>query len=177
MKKVVAFDIGCRNFAFAQVRYDTLPEDKSIVFGDVIFVDVHDFSGASNIFRELICHLDRHRLLWEDSGVILVEQQLNAHNIHASRIACHVVAYFYNRYPDLRVIEYPSIYKTRYLGADRTLDHKGRKRFAVETVLSHYKGVDPVVYDWIMSLRKQDDVADCILMCATFPASPFFTSV
>lgn len=171
--KVVAFDIGCRNFAFAQVRYENIRQ-KEVVFGDVAFVNVHDFSGAVNIFRELIRHLDGHTRLWEESSVILIEQQLNAHNIHASRIACHVAAYFYNRYPGLRVIEYPSIYKTRYLGADRTLDHRGRKRFAVDTVLSHYKEVDPVAYDWMTSLRKLDDVADCILMCATFPASPFF---
>jgi len=171
--RVVAFDMGIKNFAFAQVDIDSGEE-----WGNVRCVDVHDFSGdGRNIHRMLIVHLDRYEHLWRTTDVVLIEQQLNRHNIQAARLACHVAAYFFHRFPLLPVHDYPNTYKTRFLKAPRTLDHPGRKRFAVDAVLNHYQETDPVLHDWLSSgFKKLDDVADCILMANTFPRSPFFSS-
>jgi len=174
--RVVAFDMGRKNFAFACVD---LPSERlhenTVIFGQVIYLETHDLTrDGDDIFRSLIEYLNQHRRLWECADVILVEQQMNALNIHAARLACHVVAYFYNRFPDLPVYEYSASYKTRFLGAKPSLTHRGRKLFAIKTVLDHYAEHDPVAHDWISNLSKKDDVADCILMCATFPISKAF---
>lgn len=163
--RVAAFDMGIKNFAFAQVEIDS---------GYVCWVDVHDFRDEGrNIHRALIVHLDRYQHLWQKTDVVLIEQQLNRHNIQASRLACHVAAYFFHRFPSMVVHDYPNVYKTRYLHAPRTLDHAGRKKFAVEAVLTRYQGIDPVLHDWLLSgFSKLDDVADCILMALTFSSSP-----
>lgn len=172
MTVVVAFDMGVKNFAFAQMEIPSDHHDGAPCFGHVLSIDSYNLSAdGGNIFRELISYLDRHSEKWEQTDIVLIEQQMNMLNIHASRLACHVAAYFYHRFPSLYVADYPSTYKTRCLDADKRLNHKGRKQFAIDTILSHYKEKDPVLFDWIFSLRKRDDVADCVLMCATFPLS------
>jgi len=168
--RVVAFDMGIRNFAFA-----IMDIDEANGWGYVRYIDTHDLMGdGGDIHRMLIVYLDRYFEWWRTTDVVLIEQQLKLHNFQAARLACHVAAYFYHRLPSLPVHDYPSTYKTRYFGAIRSLDHKGRKRFAVDTVLVHYKDSDPVLCEWLSSFPKKDDIADCILMAATFHASPFF---
>lgn len=175
MTVVVAFDMGVKNFAFAQMEISNHHHDGEPCFGHVLSIDSYNLSAdGGNIFRELISYLDSHSEKWEMTDVVLIEQQMNMLNISASRLACHVAAYFYHRFPSLYVSEYPSTIKTQCLGADKRLNHKGRKKFAIDTILSHYKETDPVLIDWISSLRKRDDVADCILMCATFPLSKIY---
>lgn len=160
--RVAAFDMGVRHFGFIVMDLED---------GYVRMLDLHDFSSSADVYRDLIHHLHRFDRYWEEVSVVLVEQQMNRHNVQATRMACHVMAFFYHCFPGMRVIEYPSIYKTRLLGG-KHLDYKGRKVFAVRTVTTMYEQ-DPVLLDWMDALPKNDDIADCILMCRTFPMSPF----
>ena len=178
-------DMGMKNFAMAQMEIDEEEEereDKQIRWGNVRFIDVHDLSlDGGESMRSLIVYMDEQRKVWEGTDVVLIEQQLNRHNVIATRLACHTAAYFYHRYPDLMVMEYPATYKTRYLDAPRSLDHKGRKKFAIDTVLTHYReeDPDPVLMDWLAccEAKKLDDICDCILMCATMPCSPLYGKI
>lgn len=160
---VAAFDMGMRNFAFAVLDVD----------GDrILALDVHDL--GADPFRGLIDYLGRHDVLWEKTDVILIEQQLLRANVQASKLACHVHAYFLHRHPTKPVIDYPSSYKTRLTGLTGPTTHRQRKQHAVQLVLDHYKESDPVAFDWLSSFTKKDDVCDCVLMCTTLTSTPLF---
>lgn len=168
--RVVAFDMGRRNFAFAEM--EVAPKTD----GQIHMFDVHDFGPSLSpmeLFRMLIVHLDRFENVWDRAQIILIEQQLSALNVQANRLACHVAAYFFHKYPHLPVYEYHASYKTKLLGEQKK-KHRERKQFAIQKVGELFKEKDPVAWDWLSSLKKKDDVADCILMCFTFPLSPLF---
>lgn len=174
--RVISFDMGKRNFAFAEVEISENCTQK----GNVIFFNVHDFGTCISplqLFRDLIPHLDSFKKIWERAEIILIEQQLSSLNIQASRLACHVAAYFFHKYPHLPVFDYPNSYKTKLLGEIQKTNHRERKQFAIRKVSEWFEESDPVVWDWIQTLPKKDDVADCILMCITFPMSPFYKKV
>jgi hypothetical protein len=163
--RIAAFDMGIKNFAF--VVMDT--EDDY-----VRWLDLSDLSHSADIYRNLIHHLNSFNRHWRDVDTVLIEQQMNRHNIGAARLACHVMAFFYHCHPHVRVIEYPSSYKTRYTQGGNHLEYRARKSFAVAQVMNAYEDKDPVLIDWILSLSKKDDIADCILMGITFPRSPLW---
>lgn len=160
---VAAFDMGVRNFAFAVLDVGT---------GNVLALDAHDL--GEDCFRNLIAYLARHDALWSKTDVLLIEQQLLRSNIQASKLSCHVHAYFLHRHPTKPVFHYPATYKTRYTGLVGTTSHRQRKQHAVRVVLDHYGQTDPVVSDWVSSFDKKDDICDCLLMCSTFTQSPLY---
>lgn len=166
--RVVAFDIGIKNFAFAVMD---LKEDKEGVWGDVVALHVQDLSGDPP--RHLIHFMKSFQSLWEQVDLVLIEQQLYRMNIKAAQLSCHLQAYFYHCHPDKPVYEYPSSYKTKHTQCPLSSStHRQRKEYAVRLVLDHYRDVDPVAYDWVLSFPKKDDVCDCILMCNTLLVSP-----
>lgn len=162
--KIVAFDIGIKNFAFAVLEND-----------NIVSMDVHDLYHCSqDIYQSLICYLKTYNYLWKQVDVVLIEQQLNRMNIKATKLACHVYAYFLHCHPQKPIYEYPSIYKTKYTSFPlHTSTHKQRKKYAIQLVLHKYQD-DPVFLDWISLFPKKDDVCDCILMCNTFQSSPLY---
>lgn len=172
MINIVAFDIGIKNFAFASTIITPIED-----WGYVQNIGINDLTSGEykNIYKNLVSYLNNFITLWENTDIFLIEQQLNMMNIQATKIACHVYAYFIHFFPSKIIYEYPSTYKTKYFAFFSPL-HRDRKRFAIATVLEHYKENDPVLYDWIKNLPKQDDVCDCILMCITFSKSPLFKS-
>lgn len=172
--RIVAFDMGRRNFAFAEMI-----QSPNETWGNVVFFDTHDFNNEkpSVMFRNLISYLNQFRNIWENVEIVLIEQQLSSLNIQAARLACHVAAYFYHCYPGVKVFDYPAVYKTKLLGEQKKTTHRERKQFAIQKVWDHYSYADPVLWEWINTLKKKDDVADCILMCATFPLSPFYKEI
>jgi hypothetical protein len=161
--RVVAFDIGLKNFAFA-----VMDDGQHLVS-----MDVHDLRGQ-DLYYNLVCYLKQYTYLWNKVDVVLIEQQLNRMNIQATKLACHVHAYFLHCHPSIPVLEYPSLYKTKYtcFPLDHST-HRQRKQYAIQQVLEQYQQ-DPVFLDWISNFPKKDDVCDCILMCRTFPSTPLY---
>lgn len=169
--RVVAMDMGIKNFAFVQMENEMVENED---WGHVRWLDVRDLGGdRDEIYRALIRHLDQFRWIWETTDVVLIEQQLSRDNVAATRLASHTAAYFYHQFPRVPVMEYSAQHKTRLLGADRGLSYRQRKDFAVRMVMEHYREKDPVLCDWLEGLSKKDDVADCILMAATLRSSGF----
>jgi hypothetical protein len=165
---VVAFDIGTKNFAFAVV------DIRGEGWGDVMSIDVHDLRDG-HLYKNLITYMKKHDHLWRKANVILIEQQLNRMNIQATKLACHLYAYFLHRHPTLPVYEYPSLYKTKYTDCPlQSSTHKQRKEYAIQLVLDYYQEKDPVFFQWISSFKKKDDICDTVLMCNTFVKSPLF---
>lgn len=166
---VAAFDIGIKNFAFAVLDIHT--KEK---WGDVLHIDVHDLREG-NIYKNLIAYMKTYDHFWEKVDVVLIEQQLNRMNIQATKLACHLHAYFLHRHPTKPIFEYPSIYKTKYTDFPlQSSTHKQRKEYAIQLVLGYYNENDPVVFHWISSFKKKDDISDCILMANTFIKSPLY---
>lgn len=160
---VVAFDIGVKNFAFAIMEDD-----------NVMYLDVHDLRDG-NPYHNLITYMKQFDHLWKKVDVILIEQQLNRMNIQATKLACHLYAFFLHRHPDTCLFEYPSIYKTKYTDfSHKSSSHKERKQHAIQHVLGEFQEKDPVLFQWISSFRKKDDICDCILMIQTFPLTPLY---
>lgn len=160
---IVAFDIGIKNFAFAILEND-----------NVMYLDVHDLRHG-NPYHNLIVYLKQYDHLWGKVDIILIEQQLNRMNIQATKLSCHLYAYFLHRHPQKTIFEYPSIYKTKYTDFGlKTSSHKQRKDHAIQCVLKQFQEKDPVLYQWICSFKKKDDICDCVLMAQTFSRSPLY---
>lgn len=162
--RLAAFDIGIKNFAFAVV---SMENEK------IVSMDVCDLRGQ-NIYHNLLTYLKQYDYLWETVDVVLIEQQLNRMNIQATKLACHVYAYFLHRHPSKYIYDYPSLYKTKYTCfALENSTHRQRKQYAIQKVLEQYQN-DPVFLDWLSQFPKKDDLCDCILMCKTFPSTPLY---
>lgn len=167
--RIAAFDMGIKNFAFAVV--DLVPDNNQI--GHVLSIDLHDL-GSSHPHKNLIVYLKTNDKLWETVDVILIEQQLNRSNIQATKMSCHVFAYFLHRHPDKPILDYPSIYKTKYTNMKSSCSYKQRKDYAVHLVMDLYQDIDPVFIDWLSCYDKKDDICDCVLMCNTLPKTPLY---
>lgn len=155
--KIVAFDMGVRNFAWAIVAIDT---DATVV---QMFdkTDLTPPSGTS-VYQLLHQYLLSNEIYFQDCHTILIEQQMKT-NIRALKLAQHVYAFFLLRHPEKRVQEYSSVHKTRLFGLGKTTK-AARKRFTVDHVHKIFH-TDPVVLDMLSMFEKQDDICDCILMC------------
>jgi hypothetical protein len=165
---IAAFDIGVKNFAFAVLDVRTKE------WGDVLYIDVRDLREG-NIYKNLIEYMKTYDHFWRKVDVILIEQQLNRMNIQATKLACHLYAYFLHQHPSRPIFEYPSTYKTKYTDFPlQSSTHKQRKEYAIQLVLDYYSENDPVVFQWISSFKKKDDISDCILMANTFIKSPLY---
>lgn len=154
--RVVAFDMGKKNFAWAVVDIST---------NVVECFDLVDLDQTANVYRNLHAYLLRTEPVFRDCGVVLVEQQMKS-NYQALKLSQHVMAFFYLRFPEKTILEWSASYKTSVYGLEKTTK-SCRKRFAVEKVRETLRD-DPVVADLFEMLGKKDDVADCILMCFSF---------
>lgn len=163
--KLVAFDMGKRNFAWAIVEVTEITER---------FV-VHSFDkkdlGTDHIFHNLHLYLQEQEAHFQDCDVILIEQQMKT-NIVALKMAQHVYAFFLLRHATKTVLEYSSVHKTRVFGLGSTTKSK-RKKFAIEQVHKLLES-DPVMLDMLSLHQKQDDICDCILMCLAYAQKQYY---
>lgn len=165
--RIAAFDIGIKNFAFAVV--DLIDADT---IGHVVSIGLHDLGSHPPL--HLIAYLKTNDRLWETVDAVLIEQQLNRSNVQATKMSCHVHAYFLHRHPNKPVLEYPSIYKTKYTGMKSSGSYKQRKDHSVQLVIDHYHEIDPVLIGWLSCYTKKDDICDCVLMCNTLMKTPLY---
>lgn len=154
--KIVAFDMGKINFAWAIVDISTNVIEK---------FDLVSLDSDLNIYRALHGYLLKIESNFIDCVTILVEQQMKT-NYQALKLSQHVLAFFYLRFPEKKIQEWSANYKTKLFGLEKTTKSK-RKQFAIEKVRNYIKN-DPVVSELFETLKKKDDVADCILMCFSF---------
>jgi len=165
---LVAFDIGVKNFAMAWIHQ----QENTRNVRHMSLVDLTTGSNRTRwaVYRRLIHHLERFDAVFsEHRPVVLIEQQMaskHRSNIQALRLSQHLLAYFLHRHPSLEVVEYAPRFKTNVFSFSDT-SYRGRKKWAVEKTKAFLED-DPVAMDWFDQFRKQDDVADCILMCAAY---------
>ena len=171
---ICAFDIGSKNFAYAIVRVSNKINKDRHDWWDCIFMECADLSHR--IYESLHRFLEeRFSFLQHEKDLsvwtILIEQQMGFKsmvNYKAIQIAAHVHAFFLIKFPNIRVIEYPSYLKTRTFGV-RFAKKKDRKEWAIRTVSSFFDNQkDEVSKEWLESFKKKDDISDCILMIISF---------
>lgn len=154
--RIVAFDIGKINFAWAIVDISSNIVER---------FDLVDINQKSDIYKNVHNYLLGVEHFFKDCETILVEQQMTT-NFQALKLSQHVLAFFFIRFPEKQTLEWSACHKTKSFGLQKTTKSR-RKQFAVEKVRELIEH-DPVVTEMFEALKKKDDVADCILMCISF---------
>jgi len=176
---VISFDIGFRHFAWAKMKIQPKqrPRQQDQGLGlescqdldyDVVGMDCHDFGAwkkTSDVFFRVKQYLDTLPL--HDCNVILIEQQMNRHNIGCTKLGVFVYTYCFLRFPAIELHEYSSFWKTKAFG-QKGLAKRERKHWSVRHVSTSLFVHDPVFLDWLQQFPKKDDVCDCILMNLSF---------
>jgi hypothetical protein len=172
---VVAIDIGSKNFAFSVEEYDPtqVPRNKHLETtyrsGKLLYCEKKDLSGG-NVYLNLTLYLNTFRDVWRAASVILVEKQMRR-NTKALCLAQHCMSYFMTLFgPFKTIIEFPSQHKTRLLGCPMSERRKKRDRklFAEREALRVLTLREDSFLDTFTRFRKQDDVADTILMIQAY---------
>ena len=160
--RIVAFDMGKNNFAWAKVY---IPDNDKLISRCI----VEEFDLLSldkdNIYKSLHHYLISHEHQWVDCEVVLIEQQMKT-NITALKLSQHVMAFWLIRHPNKNSIEFSSVHKTRTFGLTNATKPQ-RKKFTIDCaakILAH----DPVVTELFNMHNKKDDISDCILMCMAY---------
>ena len=87
-------------------------------------------------------------------------------NTMALKLGQHCYSYFVFKYKNTKkIIEFPAYHKTQVLGAPRKLTKPQRKKWAIEkaySILAEREDYDNLVL--LHSVKKRDDISDCILM-------------
>lgn len=172
---VVAIDIGSKNFAFSVEDYDPeqVPRNKNLnqtyKSGKLLLCEKKDLSGG-NVFLNLTLYLNTFRDVWRRASVILIEKQMRR-NTKALCLGQHCMSYFMTLFGPFKIlIEFPSQHKTRLLGcpmAERR-KKKDRKLFAEREALRVLTLRDDPLLETFKAHKKQDDVADTILMIQAY---------
>ena len=154
-----SIDIGTINFAF--VIYD--PISQHMVHA------VKENTRLTDIWS-VICLLEQHKTWWDQCSVILVEKQMKV-NPRACAVSQQVMTWFWTVYgPFKTIVEYPSQNKTRMLGCPKELRRKkkDRKNWCTEYAIRIMVERSDPWLPWVASLRKKDDVCDCLCQALSY---------
>lgn len=182
---VASFDIGIKNFAFVVLDVDTHTASTSVesTSFEIVHFENMDLtesssysspnttSGMMMVYRNVHEVLSSFEMLWEQCDVLLIEQQMqhrHASNIKALKISQHVLAHLLLRHPSKTIAEFPSYHKTQVWKAPARLAKHQRKKWAVDTVTRLLQSKHHNASMDIDTLKKKDDVCDCVLMCLAY---------
>jgi Poxvirus A22 protein len=172
---VAAIDIGSKNFAFSVEEYDPtqVPATKNLEetyrSGKLLYCEKKDLSNG-NVYLNLTLYLNTFRDVWRRTSVILIEKQMRR-NTKALCLAQHCMSYFMTLFGPFKIlIDFPSQHKTRLLGCPMSDRRKkrDRKRFAEKEALRVLTVRHDPLLDTFNKFKKQDDVADTILMIQAY---------
>ena len=152
---IASFDIGEVNFAYC---IGTVNEIKILKFHNIKKKKTQTVLESCDIISSI--------LLKEDFTIcdkVIIEQQI-VKNIRAQRIAQHIWTWFKIKFPELN----PEFVSAR-IKTIRSLTYKQRKQYAVD----YFKKIliergDKVNLEYLTSLPKQDDVADCYIQLCEY---------
>ena len=150
--------------------------------GDVIAIAVLDLTMNCNkklyldpnTFINMTNTLDQYKKYWDKCSAFIIEKQMsfrNKYNTMALKLGQHCYSYFVIKYNTKQIIEYPAYHKTQVLGA-RKIDVKQkpkRKKWAIQKAMDIlHQRKDNITIEGFETCKKQDDMADCLLMTITF---------
>jgi hypothetical protein len=140
-----------------------LKQPKDIMVSSILNA-VKKNKAVFDLCSELIKVLDLIDI-WEQCDIFLIERQMPT-NVQAFKMAHYLETYLKIKFPDKKIINYSSTFKTKKLGATKdTMTKKERKQWTVDYV----RGL--LINDsleWFENLDKKDDVADAICMIESY---------
>lgn len=187
---IASIDPGKNNFAFSVEQIDIKKcnemknlSDLALVGKTIIAENINVSEGLDKtkyldikVFVNLNAVLDKYKKYWDKCRFILIEKQMsfgrNKNNILALKIAQHCLSYFTFMYGSFKtIIEYPAYHKTQVLDAPPKMLKPARKKWAIEKALDilttrGYYNSD--ILEKLKSVKKKDDISDCILMNLSF---------
>jgi hypothetical protein len=108
--------------------------------------------------------MDDHKHIWDDCQIFLVERQMTI-NKQALKLSHYLEAYLKIHYPEKKIINYNSSFKTKKLGAVRLKTKLDRKKWTISYTKDVLKGDNLKYFE---SLKKQDDIADVVCMIESY---------
>lgn len=123
--------------------------------------------------------LDSHIELFDKCTTFVIEKQMafkGVRNPVAIKVADFVMSYFLIKYKNSKkVVEHTAYLKTQLLGCPGGLDKPKRKKWATEKAdeIWSYRG-DMNTVDMVGSIKKKDDVSDCLLLSLSYIISDRF---
>lgn len=137
-------------------------------------------------FHNLTDLLDKYSEYWIKTSMFVIEQQLSFRgkiNTMALKLGQHTFSYFAFKFGRFKpIIEFPAYHKTHVLGAEKiksqtkngkikykNIDKPARKKWSINKALEILKqrGEDHL-FTQLKTVRKKDDLADCLLQCIAF---------
>ena len=132
------------------------------------------------VFHLLTDLLDEYVSYWDKCAVIILEKQMSfrgVYNVSALKLGQHCYSYFVFKYSRFKqIVEFPAYHKTQILGAPKTkketkkkttykaMDKPTRKKWAINKAMEVLLDREDFEnMSKIESVRKKDDIADCIL--------------
>lgn len=120
-------------------------------------------------FFNMNTELDKYKEYWDKCSIFIIEKQMafkGKRNTMALKLGQHCFSYFiFNYGVTKKVIEFSAYYKTQILGAQKKLTKPQRKKWAIEkalSILAEREDYENLTH--LNSVKKKDDIADCILM-------------
>jgi hypothetical protein len=137
----------------------------------------------SEIYYNMIDHLDKYTDYFDKCSVFVIEQQMSR-NTMALKLARHCFSYFAIKYRrEKTIVEFPSYHKTCVLGAIRTrgkkykngkykwktMNQTTRKKWAITKALDILKsrGEENIITS-IKNKKKKDDISDTICQLVAY---------
>lgn len=135
----------------------------------------------NTVLHTLFDMLEGNREVWNQVDAVVIEQQFSGSirskpgggfckvntgaNVVAIKIAQTIYTWFLLKYPDTSVEYYNGAFKTNTLGAPSGINKAQRKKWSTDKAIEilNIKGDNDAI-EYMKSLRKKDDVADCITM-------------
>lgn len=171
--KFISIDPALKNFA---IRVELRPVREGEGRWDVLLYERVALQAHQEKQRIVDCinalseYLERHRALFADADVVLIEEQM-AENYKCVRISQHALTWFLTA-PETRnatVCEVSPMLKGRQLGAVSGWPQKQLKAWAVEraTALFTERG-DSKSLALLAKQKKKDDLADTVCQIEAF---------
>lgn len=160
MRTVVAIDPGVVNYALALKTGEELILCRESVEGKDMNKLCQNIKGV----------LDRFKEYYTDDTVVLIERQMRI-NHKMNCVKNFTFAYFAFLYPSVACSIYKASLKTTTFCIPTDLSKCDRKKTAVLYAISMLEDRgDMKNVEVIKSLKKKDDVCDCILMVESYLA-------
>lgn len=172
---------GTTTKPFGEVLRTLCVNSRTVYFKNTDLTGMAQKQLNPEVFCTLTDLLDEYKEYWDKCALIIIERQMQfkgVYNINALKIGQHCYSYFsflYGRFK--QIVDFPAYHKTQVLGAQKikkinkkgavsykAVDKPARKKWAESKALAILaERNDFASMSKISSMKKKDDVSDCIL--------------
>ncbi len=168
VRRIVAFDIGLRNFAFIVADVENKRITNILEWVNTSLSETKSRPTWATIYSRINDVLDAYSEILETCHVCLIEKQMSRLNKLATRISHHVFSYYSIIWPNINVLEYLAYHKTEN-STCRLKTKLERKKYCIQqTIEDLATAKDDVNLGFFLAQRKLDDLADTYQMIRAY---------